>query len=168
MSGPNGFEIGLWHDYFLATGGIGAALAGLVFVAFSINLRSILMTPGVTGRGAEALVLLLGLPLVAIVALWPSDAHGRIGIAIAIVGVALWLEVTGIAVVAARGPRSVTGARLGLRIALGQLGTVPTILAGVSFVTEVGFGLDFLLISAIFGVVGGLIGAWVLLVEILR
>lgn len=167
MSGPNGFDLSLWHDYFLATGGIGAGLAGLVFVAFSINLRSIIATPGVTGRGGEALILLIGLAVVAIVGLWPSDAHGRVGIGIAVVGFGLWLSVTGIEVLTVGRPRSVSDLQFGLRVVLAQLGTIPTILAGVSLASGVGFGLDLLLVSALFGLMGGLIGAWVL-VEILR
>ena len=49
-----------WHDFFLATAGAAAVLAGLVFVGVSINLEMIMANPhyGLTGRALEALVLL--------------------------------------------------------------------------------------------------------------
>ncbi len=34
----HGLEPDAWHDFFVAVAGIGAALGGLVFVAFSTNL----------------------------------------------------------------------------------------------------------------------------------
>jgi hypothetical protein len=168
MGSSTAFDPALWHDYFLVTGGIGSALAGLVFVAFSINLRPILATPGVIGRGAEALVLLLGLAAVAIVGLWPLDDPRLVGIAIAVVGTVLWLEITGIQVLAVRRPRTVTNVQLGLRILLGQLGTIAAALAGVSLASGVGPGLDLLVIGSLFALLGGMVGAWILLVEILR
>jgi hypothetical protein len=164
----HGFDPGLWHEYFLATAGAGAALAGLVFVAFSINLKAILAMPGVTGRGAEALVLLLSPTFVAIVGLWPADTVSRIGIAIAVVGFVLWLVVTGIEIVSLRTPSTTNAFQRLFRIVLAQLGTIPTIVAGASLAMGVGLGLDYLVISAIFALAAGLIGAWVLLVEILR
>lgn len=158
----------LWSAYFVATAGIGAALAGLVFVAFSLNLRAILAGPGVVGRGAEALILLVSPAFVAIVGLWPLHVVPRVGVAIAVVGVVLWLMVTVIALRGRRQPSAVAGNRRIARIVLAQLGTLPIIIAGASLATGVGLGLDFLPPAALFAVSGGLIGAWVLLVEILR
>jgi modulator of FtsH protease len=55
-----------------------------------------------------------------------------------------------------------------LRQIMGQLATVPLVLAGASLLAGWGGGLYWLAASAIFALVAGMIGAWVLLIEILR
>jgi hypothetical protein len=55
-----------WHDFFLATAGATAVLAGLVFVGVSINLDTIMANPvyGLAGRALEALVMLVAVLVV--------------------------------------------------------------------------------------------------------
>jgi len=48
-----------WEGLFLAGAGASAALAGLLFVAVSINLTRILEVSGRPGRAGEAIVLLV-------------------------------------------------------------------------------------------------------------
>ena len=48
-----------WESLFVAEAGASAALAGLLFVAISINLERILQGTGLPGRAGEAIVLLV-------------------------------------------------------------------------------------------------------------
>jgi hypothetical protein len=48
-----------WGELFLAEAGASAALAGLLFVAISINLTKILEVRGLVGRAGEAIELLV-------------------------------------------------------------------------------------------------------------
>ena len=65
-----------WTDLFVATAGATAALAGLVFVAVSINLDRIIGEAGLPDRALETLLLLVLVLLVSIVALIPGQSGG--------------------------------------------------------------------------------------------
>jgi hypothetical protein len=52
------FEISRWKDLFVASAGASAALAGLVFVAVSINIDRILKFNGLPERALQTVLLL--------------------------------------------------------------------------------------------------------------
>jgi hypothetical protein len=164
----NAFDPVAWSDFFIATAGAGAALAGLVFVAFSINLREILKFPGVTGRGAESLILLLAPVFVAVIGLWPIGSTRVVGLALTVLGLAFWLTVVLIILRPGRDRPVATRNQYLSRIIPGQLATLPTMAAGISLAIGLGPGLHLLVLGTMATLAAGVIGAWILLVEILR
>ena len=68
------FEISPWKDLFVASAGASAALAGLVFVAVSINIDRILKFKGLPARALQTVLLLLSVVLVSIIGLIPGNA----------------------------------------------------------------------------------------------
>jgi hypothetical protein len=62
-----------WEPFFIASSGATAALAGLIFVAISINLDDILETPGLDRRALEALALLVGALILSLLVLVPGQ-----------------------------------------------------------------------------------------------
>jgi modulator of FtsH protease len=162
----NAFDPTAWRDWFVATAGIGAALAGLVFVAFSINLREILRFGGVVERGAESLIMLLSVAVTAIVGLWPADPTW-VGLGLVAVGVAAWATAVAIFVRSGTLERSTRGQKAA-RVTLAQVATLSVALAGASLVAGIGPGLDLLIVGTLAAIAAGVSGAWVLLVEILR
>jgi hypothetical protein len=47
-----------WTNFAVALAGVAAVLAGLVFVALSLNLERILQVAGLPGRAGETLIVL--------------------------------------------------------------------------------------------------------------
>jgi hypothetical protein len=92
-----------WDSLFLAEAGASAALAGLLFVALSINLERILKGAGLPGRAGEAIMLLLAVLVVATWALVPGQSSTVLGAELLGSGLAVWLIVVGIHVQAVRG-----------------------------------------------------------------
>ena len=158
-----------WHDLFVAVAGASAALAGLLFVAVSINLTRILQYPTLPARAAQT-VTMLGLLLVeSIFVLVPGQSRVALGTELWVLGLVV---VVGFAISYAR-PWSerggdVTAGRLVLQGTILALASLPTVIAGASLMADGGGGLYWLVGGLVAGFAGAIINAWVLLVEILR
>ena len=88
-----------WGDFAVAAAGASAALAGLLFVAISINLRTIVDSPRIPGRAAHALILLatpIFLSLAVLIPQGPVALGVELLVAAAVVGPTLgWLSTPG-------------------------------------------------------------------------
>jgi modulator of FtsH protease len=157
-----------WTDFFVAAAGGSAALAGLVFVAVSINLQRILEFEGLPERALETLMLLLSVLLVSLLCLVPGQSEVALGVELAVsVGAILAVTVRLPTIRADRSgeeQRAWLLARWGVRgLSLGAM-----VLAGISVAAGSGGGLYWLLAGVVFAIAGGVASAWVLLVEIMR
>jgi hypothetical protein len=163
----SGFNLDTWHDFFAAQAAAGAALAGLVFVAISINLQRVLTSRAVSGRAVEALVLLVSLLIVGLLALIPEQGEIALGVEL----IAFGLFLSGVLIRGGARAHSAGGAtrwQYLFRLVLGQLAALPIVIAGISLLTGDGGGLYWIALATFAGILAGMIGAWVLLVEILR
>ena len=162
-----------WHDFFLALAGTAGVLTGLVFVAVPINLQEIVSQPGsgLPGRAAEALILLVGVLTASISLLVPGQGKVMVGAEVLAVGLATWGWVVSIQLLRLRGWGTV---RLDLRqafvlrVALGQIATLPLVVAGIAVLAGGLGGLYWLVAGMVFSILVALFEAWVLLVEINR
>ena len=162
-----------WHDFFLAQAGAAGVLTGLVFVGVSINLEKILADPnsGLPGRAAEALILLVAVLTASVLLLVPGQSTALIGVEVLAVGLAAWGWVVAIQLRRLgywRTMRPDLRRAFVLRVALGQLATLPLVIAGVAVLTVGLGGLYWLVAGTVFSILAALSEAWVLLVEINR
>ncbi len=156
-----------WSDLFVATAGASAALAGLVFVAVSINIERILKFRGLPERALETVLLLLGVLLVSVVGLIPGQSHTALGLELVFVSLAIGTAIARLPTIhsaSTKEPRAWLWGRWSVRIA----GTLPLLIGAASIFAEAGGGLYWIAGGIVFALTGAIVNAWVLLVEILR
>ncbi len=152
-----------WDNFFVAEAGAAAALAGLLFVSVSINLTRILQLPSLPPRAAEALVLLLAVLVLALLALVPGQSPAVLGAEVSVLGVLLWIGLT-LTLARSGRPRQ----RVVMRVLINQLPPIMFVIAGVMLYSGHPSGLYWLVPATLLAIAAGVLGAWVLLIEILR
>ena len=162
-----------WHDFFLAQAGAAGVLTGLVFVGVSINLEKIVSDPdsGLSGRAAEALILLVAVLTASVLLLVPEQGTVVVGAELLVVGLAAWGWILTIQVQRLMDWRSMPSelrVPFVLRVIIGQIATIPLVVAGIAVLIGGLGGLYWLAAGMVFSILAALFEAWVLLVEINR
>jgi hypothetical protein len=156
-----------WSNFLVAEVSASAALAGLIFVAVSINLSKIIEYPGVSGRAAEALALLMGVLIVATLGLAPNQSQTILGVEFLAVGMTLWVFTVNLHL------RQLRRAKqpwwwLASRFVLCQSTTLSFCIAGILLILGHDGGMNWLIPSCVFAFLTSTTSAWVLLIEIIR
>jgi hypothetical protein len=155
-----------WSELFVASASASAALTGLLFVAVSINVERILKNDGLPERALETLMLLLSVVIVSLVGLIPGQSTTALGVELLVVGL---LFGSGIALLMRKSlPASREHTWTASRLLETVPGTLPFVIGAVSLLAESGGGLYWTVGGIVGALVGAVISAWVLLVEILR
>jgi len=157
-----------WSDFNVAMAGATAALAGLLIVAMSVNLKAIVASRSLPIRMATALTTLLVALAATALGLAPGQPAWAYGLEVlAGVVVAAVFEVRAIGAI--RQDQLVSTAQ---RTAKAIAGTVPIsayVVGGVLLVAgAVNAGLWFLAIGAILAIASAILHSWIVLVEVLR
>jgi hypothetical protein len=158
-----------WKDLFVAMAGASAALAGLLFVAVSINVDRIVNYKGLPERGVETLALLLTVLVVSIAGLMPGQGHVALGLEILGIAAALFAVIFALPVTqelpddAERPP-----AWLVSRWLIRLTGSGLLAIGALSELFAFGGGLYWVAAGFVFLTLGAVGNAWVLLIEILR
>jgi hypothetical protein len=159
---PAGFEA-----FFTAVTGAAAALAGLLFVAISINLERILKVAGLPARAAETLAMLLFVVVSSALALVPQP-DAALGIELLVMTLPLaWIALRGTLRYQRENPENPLMWATS-RVASTGIALLPGAFAGVSLAAHWGGGLYWLVATALLGIASAVFSAWVLLVEIIR
>jgi hypothetical protein len=163
---PEALEV--WSEFNVAMVGATAALAGLLIVAMSVNVKAIVASAPLTARLAAALSTLVVALAVTALGLAPEQppwAYGLEVLAAAVGGGVL--QVRAIVEISHQPIFS-----RGQRFLKALLGTVPVVayLAGSALLIAgaVEAGLWLLAVGAILAIASAIMHSWVVLVEILR
>ncbi len=157
-----------WHDFYVAAAGAAAALAGLIFVALSINLNKIIADKGLPYKAIVSLSLLLSILIVSFIALVPNQASQLLGWEITTLGIIVWL----IAIRVDLGnfkvsPKEYTWQQV-FNLVFDQVSILPYIIGGIRIILIGEAGLYWIVPAVIFSFIKATINAWILLVEINR
>jgi hypothetical protein len=158
----------VWSAFFSAEVGSSAALAGLIFVAVSINLAQIVKQTQLVSRSAKALLSLMGVLFSSSLCLIPDLSRPILGYELTALGVLLWAATTLAQYGAAHRNTYIGIKEKVFHFVLTELSAIPFVLGGLSLVRGSGGGLFWLAAGAIFSLANALFDSWVLLIEIQR
>jgi len=157
-----------WSEFFVAGAGALAALAGLVFVALSINMTRILASVGLANRAGEALLLLVGALIQSMLCLVPHQPAFWLGMELLAIGLLLWVFAS---IIEVRNFSRLREQPLASKLSgflCSQIATLSYMVAGGMLLAGMAGGLYWLVPGIVFCIFTGVYIAWILLVEILR
>lgn len=155
-----------WGDFLVAEVGASAALTGLLFVSISINITKILEYKTTVTRAAEALLLLCSVLFAGTFALTPGQSDEALGLELLGTGIVLWAVTFFLHL--RRTNKGQPGWRMVNRVFLCQAAAISYCITGILLMAHHPAGMYWFLPACLFCFVGGLVSAWVLLIEILR
>lgn len=159
---------GAWTGFGDAVATAAAALAGLLFIAISINLRQILAGTGLPSRAAQTLILFATPLVAALLLVVPGQARVMLGLELLATGLVIGAAQVYLDLTTVRGEEETIWRRMLGRVFPEVLSCGCIVIGGATLLARAGGGLYWLVPSVITALVFGLINVWVLLVEILR
>jgi hypothetical protein len=157
-----------WGGFGEAVATAAAALAGLLFIAISINLQKILDIPGLPSRAAATLILFGTALVAAVLVVVPGQARIALGLELIATGLVLGGAQVYLDLTTERTDEETVARRMIGRIFPAYISCGCLVIAGATLIGQAGGGLYWLVPSIISAVAFGLANVWVLLVEILR
>ena len=163
--------IAQWYGFFAAEVGATAALAGLLFVALSVNISRILQFSWLPSRAALTLVVLMAAFLESSLALFPPgwariEVFASLAVAVFVYAFA-WRLYLGQEIPPEWKAAPDYRRSLLVNISSAQLATLPPIVGAIVLLSG-GNGYPWIAVGVLFSLIYGVLNSWVLLVEILR
>lgn len=162
------YTVDAWSGFGGIVATVAAALAGLLFIAISINLNRILKFPGLPSRAAQTLILFVTALVVGVLLVVPGQGRLAAGLELLATGLFIggcqvYLDLT-----AERGKEETLWYRLIGRVFPSIISCGCIVIAAVTVLAQAGGGMYWLVPGVMTAVIFGLTNTWVLLVEIQR
>jgi hypothetical protein len=157
-----------WTDLGATAAATAATLAGLLFVAVSINLRNILQYPNLPARAGMTLITFATPLVTGVLLVVPGQSRVALGCELLATGIAIEALQLRIHLGAERSPEETSLTWAVGRVLPGVASCGCLVIAGITLLAQAGGGLYWVVPSVLSAIVFGLVNVWVLLVEILR
>ncbi len=161
-------DIALWKDFFVATAGASAALVGLIIVAMSVNIETIVKFRSLPSRAGTTIANLAIVVVLSIIGLVPGisiAAFGIIGLLVGLVALGMGIEST---VQIVRNHREDPQAGVIGKSSVSVTPGAVVVVSCVMLIAGIATGLYGVAGAVVLAFVGSILNAWILLVEIRR
>lgn len=164
MTGP----LEPWSEFNVAMAGATAALAGLLIVAMSVNVREVLEGATLPARAAAAIATLVLALTVCCLGLIPEQSLPALGLEVLATTAVGWaFQVHAIRMIFLRDPHMQPRTRVP-KAAIGAIPLIAYTVGGALLLAETTAGLVLIAAGGILAVIAAVTFAWVVLVEVLR
>lgn len=161
-------DIAAWEGFAAALAGAAAVLAGLVFVAVSINIDRIVSVRGLPGRAGESVILFLTVLIACAFVLMPHQPAEALGVELLLLGLVVLALLLLVLMPTLRAPSRQPASWHATRVVGIVIATIPIVLAGASLLHWLPGELYWLVGGVLAALVTGTANAWVFLVEVVR
>jgi hypothetical protein len=161
-------DLEAWQNFAVATAGAAAALAGLIMVAISVNIKEIISMPGLPARAGASISAVVVVVVSALVMLVPGQPALFLGLELIVFGlIGSTLQASAARAVLSRADGPPMPARVVNAVLLISQ-TLWIIVGGAILATGSPAGLGLVVVGFVVTVITSMLNAWVLMVEILR
>jgi hypothetical protein len=158
----------VWENFFLGQLGASATLAGLVFVAISINLKKIMESSYLPNFALEALIAFVTTLFVALLMLIPTHAFVVWGIGALVLGLLNWMAMIWLYIDTLRKIEVSHRLPVATRLLLYQLAAIAILAAGLTFLVWGAAGFYWIVAATVLSFLAAFSDTWLLVVEINR